>query len=406
MRRGSARPDPLSVCTNNGLPPPAGRNRMLARRAWKSVNVLHDETSSHLPDTGRPHLEIVRLRARETRIAGGQQNHSVWKSKPLQHRLRVAVRSSCCATESPGSQYRTSSTLSNWCTRSSPRVSFPCAPASRRKHGEYATNAARERGAVEHFVTVEIRDRDLCRRDEKEVVIGERVLLVLELRKLRCPEHGGAVHGERDPHLLVPVLPGMEVEHERHERSHEAGADPAKNDETRPGDLCAASQIDQTSPVGSRDLPVRAHSVDGTRLAPCADDDIRALVTCRDLGQRDVRQLRDDLAERRFDVGTLTLQAVELRAQDTPTIDQLVDRFSVLLAPADFLRNRVALGPLVLFGSNGRASLLLELFTTREGGRHCVQHAPPAQRVTHGVGLIAKEAQVVHRKRRRSIART
>ncbi len=51
------------------------------------------------------------------------------------------------------------------------------------------------------------------------------------------------------------------------------------------------------------------------------------LVTCWDLGQRNVRQLRDDFAERGFHIGTLALQPVELCTQHTTTIDQLVDGF-------------------------------------------------------------------------------
>ena len=34
--RPTARPEPLSVCTKRGLPPPSGLNRTPALRAWKS----------------------------------------------------------------------------------------------------------------------------------------------------------------------------------------------------------------------------------------------------------------------------------------------------------------------------------------------------------------------------------
>jgi hypothetical protein len=44
MVRGNASPDPLSVCTNRGFSPLAARYRMFARRAWKSENVLQDDT--------------------------------------------------------------------------------------------------------------------------------------------------------------------------------------------------------------------------------------------------------------------------------------------------------------------------------------------------------------------------
>src|SRR5690606_4232906 len=44
--RGKARPEALRVCTNSGRALGAGRKRMLARRAWKSVQVLELDTSS------------------------------------------------------------------------------------------------------------------------------------------------------------------------------------------------------------------------------------------------------------------------------------------------------------------------------------------------------------------------
>ena len=47
MVRGRATPEAFSVCTNSGLPPGCGRQRMLARRAWKSVKLLELEHSSH-----------------------------------------------------------------------------------------------------------------------------------------------------------------------------------------------------------------------------------------------------------------------------------------------------------------------------------------------------------------------
>jgi hypothetical protein len=46
MVRGKARPLAFSVWTNSGLAPGSGRNRMLARRAWKSVKVEALDTSS------------------------------------------------------------------------------------------------------------------------------------------------------------------------------------------------------------------------------------------------------------------------------------------------------------------------------------------------------------------------
>jgi hypothetical protein len=43
--RPTARPEPLSVWTYSGLPPPAGRNRAFIRRAWKSPQTETEEIS-------------------------------------------------------------------------------------------------------------------------------------------------------------------------------------------------------------------------------------------------------------------------------------------------------------------------------------------------------------------------
>ena len=46
--RPTARPEPFSVCTNSALPRPAGRNLMLARRAWNASVLLQDEISRYV----------------------------------------------------------------------------------------------------------------------------------------------------------------------------------------------------------------------------------------------------------------------------------------------------------------------------------------------------------------------
>jgi len=45
----------------------------------------------------------------------------------------------CSSRAASGWQNENISTLSNWCTRMMPFVSFPYVPASRRKHGENPT---------------------------------------------------------------------------------------------------------------------------------------------------------------------------------------------------------------------------------------------------------------------------
>jgi hypothetical protein len=118
--RGRARPEPFSVWTKAGFGASASSadglslKRMFARRAWKSVKVETDETSSHSFAAGRPGLEVVAAGGREAGVARGQLLHPVVEPEELEHGLEAWPSSFwCSASDSSGRQKRTSSTLSN-----------------------------------------------------------------------------------------------------------------------------------------------------------------------------------------------------------------------------------------------------------------------------------------------------
>jgi hypothetical protein len=91
------------------------------------------------------------------------------QAEALQHLLGVAREQLVLLALVSGVVNRTSSTLSNWCWRMSPRTSRPWLPASARKHGVYAAYATGSFG-LEDLVRVQVRDGDLGRRDQVEVV--------------------------------------------------------------------------------------------------------------------------------------------------------------------------------------------------------------------------------------------
>jgi hypothetical protein len=62
MVRGSANPEPFSVCGCSGRAPGSRRKRMFARRAWKSVQLLTELISSHSPTAG-DHVSTSYVRA-------------------------------------------------------------------------------------------------------------------------------------------------------------------------------------------------------------------------------------------------------------------------------------------------------------------------------------------------------
>ncbi len=145
---------------------------MFARRAWKSVNVLLDDTSSHVPTPGAYVSRSYVFALAKPGVAGREQLDAIRKPEPLEERRRVLRHELVLAgRRSPACAYRTSSTLSNSWTRSTPRVSLPALPASRRKHGEYAQKPRGRLGAVEHLVAIEIRDGHFGGRDEEQILV-------------------------------------------------------------------------------------------------------------------------------------------------------------------------------------------------------------------------------------------
>src|SRR5438034_161641 len=79
MVLGSATPDAFRVWTNSTFPPGCGRQRMLARRAWKSVNVLELEHSSHAPTPGAhtSRSYVFAAKARSVRHVAARQCRAV-----------------------------------------------------------------------------------------------------------------------------------------------------------------------------------------------------------------------------------------------------------------------------------------------------------------------------------------
>ena len=63
---------------------------MFARRAWKSVKLLHDDTSSHAPTPGAHASRSYVLRRAESGVAGREQLPPIREPEPLEHRLGVA----------------------------------------------------------------------------------------------------------------------------------------------------------------------------------------------------------------------------------------------------------------------------------------------------------------------------
>ena len=112
--------------------------------------------------------------------------------------------------------------MSNSCTRSSPRVSRPAAPASRRKHGGVGHQPHRQVGRVEDLARGQRRERHLGGRDQPQVVALDVVGLVGELRQVPGRHHRRRAHDGRRADLLEGV--GVAVERQLAQRPGQRGA--------------------------------------------------------------------------------------------------------------------------------------------------------------------------------------
>src|SRR5690349_8463817 len=59
---------------------------------------------------------------------------------------------------------------------------------------------------IENLVTIEVRDRDFGRRDEKQLIAARCVRVILELRQLAGARHRRSIDEEWWPYLLVAVF--------------------------------------------------------------------------------------------------------------------------------------------------------------------------------------------------------
>ena len=102
---------------------------------------------------------------------------------------------------------------------------FPRRPGLPAEAGSVSGVGDREPRAVENLVAMHVRDRDLRRRDEKQVVAGA-VGVLLELGELAGSLHRLPFHQKRRLQLHVSVLPDVHVDHEIDETPHQPRAAP------------------------------------------------------------------------------------------------------------------------------------------------------------------------------------
>ena len=173
--------------------------------------------------------------------------------------------------------------------------------------------ADRQLGGLEDLVAVEVRDRDLGRRDQVQVVAGDDVHLVFLVGDLAGAARGRRVDDDRRPDLGEAVLAGVDVEEPVDQGALERGAGALVDREARAGDLRAARQVDDVERLG--DLPVRLalprraarrrvgadlaleRLTPRQLLAPGPDGDVRLLAADRHVGIGGVRDAEQEVLD-------------------------------------------------------------------------------------------------------------
>ncbi len=139
--------------------------------------------------------------------------------------------------------------------------------------GRVGAELNRQVGALQCFVAVNVRDRNLGGGYQPEIVAFALEEVFLELRQLACTEKAGRVHHKRRQHLGVSMLPCVYIEHEVNERAFELRAHVPIEGKTRSGDLGGSFQVEDAK-LGS-EIPMRLRlEIKRARLADTADFDV------------------------------------------------------------------------------------------------------------------------------------
>ena len=207
----------------------------------------------------------------------------------------------------------------------------------------------------ENLVAVDVRDRNLRRRYEKEILIAQGIHVVLEFRKLSGRRHRRAVDDYGDPELLVSVFPRVKIDHHVHESADQPRAEPAIQNEPRPGELRPTLEIDQTQ-LGPN-LPMGCCAPLLPRRSPLALNRVRFLAALGNVAERDVWNLEKGARQRRLQGIELALEARDFLTEAARLGKQIVCRLAGFLSSRNFLADAVARGLPFLDGLNERATL-------------------------------------------------
>ncbi len=247
--------------------------------------------------------------------------------------------------------------------------------------------------SVQNVVAVVVRDRDLRRRDEPEVVHVAVVQVFGELRQLARARHGRRIHDERRQHFRIPLLLAVQVEHVLDERALQLGALSQDDREAR------ARQLDAAREVENAQFLADFHVVQNREVAvlPFAHEphDLvrRAVQPRRDLRRGDVGDHEERFAQIVLDRGQFAVDFGDAVAHGAHLG---LGRGNVAAGGgdfADFLRRGVALGLQRLGLAQKRAAFRVQIARLLEP---CTLHAAAGERLRGGFKIVSQLLDIDH----------
>src|SRR5579862_3785369 len=341
---------------------------------------------------GKPHLDVVRLRRREARVARAEQHGAVRQLELPQDRLgvrgeRLVGRGGILGLHDLHDLHLVELVHADDAARVL-AVAAGFGTEARAVRGVAQRQVLRIDDRIPH----EVRDGILRGRDEVEVAPLDLEEVVLELRERR--DAVGAVGGDhvRDIHLGITVLLGVHREHELPERAMQPGDSALEDVEARARELRSGLEVEAAQRLAHVHVVLRLE-VERARRAPAAHLDV--LVARTTLGHVGLRDVRDHAQEGRLpflDGGERHLVGLQLVADAGDFRHHGRGILALALEHPDLLRERVALA-LELLG----AGLDLLAFVLEGEPRGLVEDEAAAFQARDGGGkVLAKQLDVEH----------
>src|SRR5687768_52156 len=345
-------------------------------------------------DSRGPHLEVVGARRAVSGVAAGQLRHPVGQLQAAEHRLGVAGEQGVLRFAGVGSDEPDQLDLVELVYPEQPAGVFPRGARLAAKAGSERHIGERQHPGFENLVAVQVGDRNFSGGNQEQIVPGRGVEVILELGELPGAGECGARNQEGRRDLQIPVLGGVEVEHEARQCAHQSRPGAPEDRKSRTGDLAAPGQVENAERFSQ--LPMGAGcEVEGRRLAPALHHPVLLGGSGGDLWVGEVGQPHQEVAELLFQLAGFGVERPGPIGRGLELSQQIVGGFPGALLPGDFLGLGISLGAERFALGHHPAPPAVEvehlIHALAEGRVH-----PAQQRAPRAVGILPQHPHVNH----------